>query len=42
MEFTFDVQGHGIRIATINLNQSWSVIKQDLLHFLTEKDVRLT
>jgi len=36
LDFAFKVQGHSIRLATINLNQSWSLIKQDLLNLLAE------
>lgn len=34
LDYSFTVQGHSIRIATINLNQSWSLIKRDILQLI--------
>jgi 5-methylcytosine-specific restriction enzyme subunit McrC len=39
LDLFYDIQGHLIRVKTIDLNQSWQKIKEDLL---TITDVKTT
>ena len=34
----FEVQGHSLRVATVNLNQDWQRIRADLLSFLARRE----